>query len=519
MRSHERRHEASGWGQRPRDRELEQGDKETAEHWSILRGFGEFSAFRLRFNRMDANAYAAKTWAREEFGNVDGGDRRRRDRVIKMAAVAGAAPFGTVARTFQRAADRQGAYDLLESKKVPATALLASMAIACVERCGENKEVFVPIDGSSLTLVDRRLVKNFGAVGTYRNKARGLKVVTAIAVDPRGTPLGICAQKWWTRPVVRRKRGGSKYRPTDERESRFWVETIGSVHAAFVDSDVTPTCVIDREGDATEMLHALVSRRMNFIIRSSWDRRLATTPTTYLRGTLEKQPVIGRYQVDVPHAPHRSARKARMELRVARVTLDLAHDWRGRRENIDLFAVSAKEVAPPPGEKPLHWILLTNLPVLSAKDAKMVVTGYTFRWRIEEFHKAWKSGTCNVETMQLRTSEAASTWATLLAAVAIRAERLKYLARNDPEAPAGIELTPTEIEATILLKRRQKKRTESVPDGEPTIAQAVLWIAELGSFAGKRGEQPGAITIARGLEKVRTAAEIIEQLRASGQIR
>jgi Transposase Tn5 dimerisation domain len=121
--------------------------------------------------------------------------------------------------------------------------------------------------------------------------------------------------------------------------------------------------------------------------------------------------------------------------------------------------------------------------------------------------------------MQLRTIEGASTWATLLAAVAIRAERLKHLARNDPNAPASIELTPTEIEATILLKRRQKKRTESIPDGVPSIANAVLWIAELGSFAGKRGDQPGAVTIARGLDKVRTAAEIIEHLRASGQIR
>lgn len=466
---------------------------------------------------MDEPSDGARKWAQEEFGRLDAGDLRRRARVIKMAAVAAGSSDGTVAKTFDSGADRQAAYDLLEGKYVRAPALLASMTIATVERCSRHPFVYVPIDGSSLNLVDRKRSKDFGAIGSYRSGGRGLKVVSGIAVAPDGTSLGLCAQTWWARPKVRHKRGGSKYRPTEERESRHWVSTVASVELAFRDSGTTPIVVIDREGDATEILHALHSRGMRFIVRSSWDRRLATSPATKLRPTLEARRVLGRYKLNVPAGYRRTARTATMELRAAEVTLNLGHDWRGRRDNIPLFAVSATEVKPPFGEKPVQWTLLTNLPVRNADEALEIVRGYTLRWRIEEFHKAWKGGVCNVERTQLHTANAVMTWATLLAAVAIRVERLKQLARTTPDEPATVELTPTEIEALILLKRRQKKRTEVVPDGTPTIAQAVLWLAHLGSFAGK--DRPGAITIGRGLDKVRTAAGLLEQLRADRKLR
>jgi hypothetical protein len=462
----------------------------------------------------------ANEWARNEFSNLEVGDRRRRCRLIKMAAVAARSPSGMVARTYASASDRQGAYDLLESKKVTSEALLSSMSIACVDRCAGADRVLVPLDGSSLTLVDRRYAKNFGAIGSYKTGARGLKVVSAVAISADGTPAGVCAQRWWTRPVVRRKRGGSKYRPTDERESRHWVDTIADVHAAFAGSGTSPMCIIDREGDATEMLHAFQSRQMDFIVRSSWDRRLVSPCGSRLRKAIARAKCLGGYKVDVAAGPNRNARVARMKISVTRVTLDLHHDWRGKRPNITVFAVCAKELSPPPKEKALEWILLTNQSAASLEAAIEIVRCYTFRWRIEEFHKAWKSGACNVEKMQLRTAEAASTWATLLAAVAIRVERLKHLARTEPELPASIELSPAEIEATIIMKRRQKKRTETIPDSMPTIAQVVLWIAELGSYAGKSsGGPPGAITIARGLEKVRAVASAIEQLRAEGKMR
>ena len=206
-----------------------------------------------------------------------------------------------------------------------------------------------------------------------------------------------------------------------------------------------------------------------------------------------------------------------MTVRAATVTLDLLNAWTSSKCALTVNAVWVRETsAAPRGERPLDWLLLTNYPIDSFDDAKLVLFGYTQRWRIEDFHKTWKSGVCDVESTQLHAKAHVIKWATILAAVAMRAERLKHLAREQPSLPASAELSATEVEALILLKRKYKKRTETITDAMPTIAQATLWIAELGGYTGKSsGGPPGSITIGRGLEHLLIAAEVIDALRSS----
>ncbi len=59
------------------------------------------------------------------------------------------------------------------------------------------------------------------------------------------------------------------------------------------------------------------------------------------------------------------------------------------------------EVAPPAGEPPLRWLLLTNLPLETVEQALACVRWYRWRWLIEQFHFILKSG-CRVEQLQLR---------------------------------------------------------------------------------------------------------------------
>jgi hypothetical protein len=147
------------------------------------------------------------------------------------------------------------------------------------------------------------------------------------------------------------------------------------------------------------------------------------------------------------------------------------------------------------------------------QDMKAVVAGYTQRWRIEDFHRAWKGGLCNVESSQLRAGEHVMKWATVLAAVAIRAERIKHLSREQPHVPASTELSLREVEALILLKRRYKKQNEEIGDEVPDLQTATRWIAELGGYTGKAsGGPPGATTIARGLAQLHVAAETLEAI-------
>jgi hypothetical protein len=99
--------------------------------------------------------------------------------------------------------------------------------------------------------------------------------------------------------------------------------------------------------------------------------------------------------------------------------------------------------------------------------------------------------------------------------VAIRIERLKRLARTTPDEPADIELTNDEIRVLRFYKRETKKRTEVIPDTMPTIAQAVLWIAQMGGYMDQSsGAPPGAITIGRGLERLHHATILLRAIEA-----
>jgi hypothetical protein len=456
-----------------------------------------------------------RLWAWEEFGQAKLGDERRRDRVVAMARVLAGGADGRVSRTFRQPAERQGAYDLLEGGRVSAESLLEASTQATVGRSGRGI-VFVPVDGTSIQVIDRRRQTDLGLVGTHSNDARGLNVVTALSVALDGTPLGICAQTWWRRPTARRRRGPSTYRPVEQRESRHTVETIRAVARRYEQTGCVPWVVIDRGGDATVVIDELLKQQLHFTIRASWDRRILGETVGYVRERLRGAKVVMRYDLKVPRGYERRERTAQLEVRAARVQLNVAHDWKARRENPTVNVLLIREQRAPGGEKALDWLLYTNAPIGTTKQIALVIRSYVTRWRIEDFHKTWKSGHCNVEGLLLRSTEAAKTWATLLGSVAARIERLKHLARNEPDQPASVELSELEITALKLLKTEYKKKTEQIPDGVPPIALAVRWLAELGGYTGKSsGGPPGSITIARGLEMVAISARTLKALRSS----
>lgn len=462
-------------------------------------------------------------WAREEFGHADLGDERRRNRLVVMAAQAAMRPAGRVSAVFKCAAERQGAYDFLEGDAIRAEPMAIAMGHACAARASELPFVFAPIDGSSLTLADHGRCKDFGSIGSYSQGGRGLKVIDAIAVSPGGVPLGVGALRWWSRPSTRphRRHSWSPSRKVHEKETQHWLDAVDEMGAAFANEapDTRLWFQLDREGDGWSVLRHLSASGQWFTVRSRSNRRVVTETKRkrYLRDALRRQPVLGDDLLEIPAGPGRSPRIGCMSVRVAPVTLDLLNAWTKTHYRVTVNAVWVRETSGAPrGETPLEWVLLTNHPIDSFDDAKLVIFGYTQRWRIEDFHKTWKSGVCDVESTQLHAKAHVIKWATLLAAVAMRVERLKHLAREQPSLPASTELSPTEVKALILLKRKYKKRTETIPDEMPTMAQATLWIAELGGYTGKSsGGPPGSITIGRGLEHLLIAAEVIDALNSS----
>src|ERR1700722_18020069 len=141
----------------------------------------------------------ARQWAANEFGKADLGDARRNARLIAVAAEACERPSGKVASVFQTDRELQATYDFLENDLVPAEEVTASLVSATVERCEGLPFVYVPVDGTSNSVGDHTKTRDFGHVGSTAQQGRGLKVVDALAVDPRGTVVGWLALTYWAR--------------------------------------------------------------------------------------------------------------------------------------------------------------------------------------------------------------------------------------------------------------------------------------------------------------------------------
>ena len=467
-----------------------------------------------------------RDWARGEFGSAQLGDRRRISRLVRVGTLAAMHPDGRISEVFRSDADRQGAYDLIENPSVRAEHIAESVFAATARRCVGNTCVLVALDGTSIKLWDGKNTKDFGAIGTYANGARGLKLINGLAIDTDGTPIGLCTQVWWKRPVDREPPIRWKFRrKLEETETVHWRTAVHSVADYFAAHAPDTRCwfQIDRGGDARRLLKELNASSHWFTVRAQTNRRIRgqSRRRDYLWQRLEREPALGSFTIDVPPKPGRRGRRARISVRSAKVTLVLRDRWLHKYEELTVNAVYVKEDGRTArGCTPLDWVLLTNHPVANFKNAKKVAESYTRRWRIEEFHKTWKTGACNVERSQLRKTAHVIKWATILSVVAARIERLKYLARNEPNLPATDEFQAHELRALVLLKRQTKKANEVVPDTTPTIHQAVTWIAELGGYTGKSsGGPPGTITIARGMERLQPAAELMRALIESGQLR
>lgn len=447
------------------------------------------------------------------------GDERRRTRVARMLARAAERPGGRVTDVFSDAAERQGAYDLLEAGRVQPRTLVVSFARAAFERTA-SPWVYAVVDGSSIHVTDLTHDKGLGSLGSLSNGARGMKVISALGVEPTGVTLGLLGQVWWARTDAKRhsadKRKRNAARPLSEKETRHWLDAIEQAQVGADAAGKRLWFQLDREGDNQDILHGLVATEHEWTVRAAWDRLTEATgrDEQRLRQMLSERPAIGAYEFEVTGRANRKARTARMVTRTASVTLMLRRRGSHKATRLEVNVVwTREEGTTPAGEEPIDWLLLTNHSVDTYENAREVVAGYVYRWRIEEFHRAWKSGGCRVEQTQLRSAQAVSVWATMLAAAAARGERLRLLSRHQPELPASAELSEHEIRAIILLKRNIRARNESIPNTMPTLGTAVRWIADIGGYTGKSsGGPPGAITIRRGLERISGGADVLAAL-------
>jgi hypothetical protein len=147
--------------------------------------------------------------------------------------------------------------------------------------------------------------------------------------------------------------------------------------------------------------------------------------------------------------------------------------------SFNVYAVYAREINAPENCDPVEWMLLSTESVTTQQEAEQVLRWYTYRWRVEEYHKILKSG-CKAESYRL-AGESMSTMLGFLTVIAAYLLKMTYLHRTSPQSSATEVLTKVQMD--VLLASTPPKLKKDV---EFTIDWAIRAIARLGGYLEHR---------------------------------
>lgn len=436
----------------------------------------------------------ASEWAASEFGGAKLGDSRRGSRLIRVAEVLSVRSQGTLPGTFNTWPETKSAYRLVETADVTYERIIEPHQARVRRACRQPGEYLLVEDTTSLDFSSHLAARDLGRIGN--DGGTGLFVHTTLALcierwkndEPQVTVEGLFHQHWWARTAPKGRRYRSKRQKLEQpRESQRWAAVAMQNRPP---AGVRWTFVADRESDIYETFERCEDNGWDFVVRAS-QRRALTDQDGSLFTAVARQQELGRFCVDLRARPGQAAREAMVAVRACTVTV--RPPWRPGASvpPRSLQVVEAREVNAPAGVEPIHWVLLTNWPCKTWKQALRAIKAYTRRWLIEEYHKCLKSGT-GIEESQLASAHTITALLGILAVVAVRLLNLKLLARTRPDEPSGGKDLGSE--ATRILEK-----TFGRPAQGWTNRSVLVAVARLGGFLARKGDgTPGCKTLWRG---------------------
>ncbi|HMB06893.1 MAG TPA: IS4 family transposase [Isosphaeraceae bacterium] len=417
-------------------------------------------------------------WAAAQFGAADLGDARRTDRLVSTMAAIARAPDESLPRQLGSVAGVKAAYRLFDCGAVTREAVMDPHLVQCRAEAARHPIVLMVHDDTTLDFSTHRRLKGAGRVGDDRGT--GFLAHSCLAVLPAGAILGLAHQAIWARPP--------KGVAPQTRESAVWAETgvtIGRppVGTLFVS-------VADRGADVFEHLESVRQTGWDAVVRAAQDRRLVTGGGALT--ALRAAPAMGAATVPT--------RQGEVVVCVAWRDLQLLPPRPGPADRAPLRVRGV-----PVWNDTLEWLLLTTRPVESLDQALEIIVWYSQRWRVEEFHKAWKTG-CRAEQRQLEEADRLVPLLGALAIVAVRLLGLRDAARRDGAAPADVPETTIRILAAKLQRP---------PESFATNRAFLRGVARLGGFLARKSDgEPGWQTIWKGWCVLRTLIEGFELAQA-----
>lgn len=432
-------------------------------------------------------------WVREEMRYLQLKEARLTERAKQMLATFSEQPAKSITEACPNWAATKAAYRFLANEAVEANQILLAHYQRTQERADGRVRVLAIQDTTELDYTGKEVAAEMGHLASGHR--RGLLVHSVLLASVAGVPLGLLDQHVWTRdPASQGKAKDRRKKETAEKESQRWLDAMQIVEERLPEA-VEVIHVADREADIYDLL--ALQRRPNsqVVIRVGHNRRVEHA-MRYLWEAMHQAPIAGEILLEVRPQPHRAARLATLRVRFQTLTLQPPHQRSGA--GVRLQFVLAEEQDAPLGEKPIVWLLATSLPVDTFEEALTCLRFYALRWLIERFHFVLKSG-CLIEQLYLQTENRLRRALALYAIVAWRLLWLTYQARQDPEQPCSLILQTHEWQALYCTIHK----TAIPPDHPPTLREAVIWIARLGGFLGRKHDGvPGPKTIWQGLRRL-----------------
>jgi len=450
-------------------------------------------------------------------------DRRLVERAHLIRRRVNDRPHVPLTQAMNSSAEIEGAYRLLENRRVKPAMLLEPALETLIKRL-PKRDVLAIHDSTQIrhaTAVDADDTYELG-LGGFGYLAHATLVIEATTADV----LGIGGLSFVERA---RKATGKPSTDTGPRwgvpglECLRWADQAIEVDKRLKDGGAAHVVhVMDREADMYEAMMAFDQHHLNFVIRVSQTSRLVDTgqaiglrvaktvgPATRMAtrevglSMRKKQPPQSRRA-----HPTREPRVAQLEIRAMPLSIrrpvDAPKSW---KDSIPAGVVHVVEMDPPDGVDPIRWVLWTNLVLDTPAAVLRVVDIYRRRWLIEETFKVLKSG-CHFEKKRFESAHPSQNALAFYLPIAAELLRLRNLARQGDECAAD-----SVVDATQLIVLREFVPHAKLPK-RPTVREVVWAIALLGGHLKQNGE-PGWSVLARGYEDLRRLSEAWRRARSS----
>ncbi len=465
-------------------------------------------------------------WAEVELADSNLGDRRLDRRLRMLLSGFVAKPLATIAEIFRKKYEPKATYRFFENKKVTQKLILESHIGKTAERCNEEKVVLCIQDTTSANYSSHKAAKDLGHIGSskVRKPAKGIFVHTAFVVNTKGTPLGLLHQQSWCRQEVHQETDNERkvrLRRTElkKKESYRWIETM-EICKKRLDPVTKTINVCDRECDIFEFMSESLAIDSSFIIRAKSDRKVTEIEEDedifLLSDSFSASSPIATKSISICSNGKRESRNVQISIYAKRICLRAPERVAGEKlKPIEVTVLHAvEETKDATKEDHISWLLLSDIEASDADSALKIVEWYSYRWRIEEFHKTLKSG-YKIEESCLSEGNRLIKLISIKSIAAYRICLLTYLARENPDHSAEVALTPMEWKCAFAKMNFDKKK---LPKKPPSIKEAIELIARLGGYTGTKKQNPGMVTIWRGWQALNESLDAWKVLQEMGLI-